>query len=221
MKILILTSSFEGTLPADLSKKYTIFSTNWGICHGVPIDYYFCSIAEPSLINEINKRSNLIKNWMITDNVKSSLNIDLPKGSVNNLFNFLQNIDFLGKKHIRPKQERNTLHLPTSGVQMIYAAASYKPTELLIKGINLYSTKNSNGGYKIYGNTFLENPYLMKNKPHNLYTDLLFIYSSFGNLVRLNSLITCDSEILNEILKNVRNGVPLKACYSQILKKFY
>lgn len=221
MKILILSSSFEGNLTPIIKENYTIFSANWGICYGVPIDYYFCSTVEPLLINEINKKHNLIKNWMITQNVKNSLSFSPPVDSVQNLFDFLQTIDSLGKKHMLPKNKRNGLNLPTTGVQMIYAASKYSPKEVFIRGINLYTVKNSNGGYKIHGNTFLENPYLMKNKPHSLRTDLLFIYSSFKRLIESDTLISCDSKILTEILEDVNRNVSMETCYNKILKKYY
>lgn len=220
MNILILTSSFEKNPNALLNNRTLVFSANWGILHNIPIDYYFCSTDEPLLISQIIKSNKLIKTWVITKNIKDKLNIAHDQNTIP-LFEFLQNCGPLGKIHMHPKKIRKNLDLPTTGVQMIYSMLKYMPSKLIIRGINLYSNKNSNGGYKIYGNTFLENPYIMQNKPHSLKTDLSFIYEAFTGLLKNGTIIDSDSEVIIEILNNIKNNISLTDCYATILKKYY
>jgi lipopolysaccharide biosynthesis glycosyltransferase len=220
-KILILTSSFDGDLSPFLGEDFTIFSTNWGICHGIKIDYYFCSADDPALISELNRRSDIIDTLVVTNNIKKKLSKLFESKKKENIFDFLKkNISF-AKNHILPKSERGNVNLPTSGVQMICAAANFPITELFIRGVNLYSLKNSNGGYKLYGTTQFENPYILSTKPHDLRTDIFLIYLAFKKLIEKSVNIDCDSDVLNELFECVKNKIPVQQTYELLIKKFY
>ena len=220
-KILILTSSFEGDLVPFSNEEFMVFSTNWGICHGITIDYYFCSADEPELVSKINANYHLIKKWLITDSIKNKLCSNIDPQTISNIFDFFSTRNLIGKFHVLPKSRRGNLNLPTSGVQMICAAADFSISQLSIRGVNLYSMKNSNGGYKLHGNTYLENPYNLSTKPHDLATDLGLLYLAFKKLVSQSIEIDTDAPILNDLLELVKKDTPVHLCQEIISKKYY
>jgi lipopolysaccharide biosynthesis glycosyltransferase len=185
----------------DSNKKINgrIMTTNWGIEIDFPkIDYYICSVNEPELIKTINRNHKKIDKFLITNNLVKNLNFD----NFNHieLFEYIRNIGKLGNVHMHSKKERGKLNLPTSGIQMIYIASFMKLTKLNILGINLYTIKDENGDYKSLCPTSKENPYTLKEKPHDIETDLIFIIDSFKRLISSKVEINVDSNILELIL---------------------
>jgi hypothetical protein len=199
----IVTSSYSDLNFKDIKGK--IITTNWGIDLGMPnIDYYVCSTLDDNLIKSINRSNSNIKNWLITNNLKSKLQ------SVEyyiDLFEYMRNLGNLGEMHMKSKESRGNLDLPTSGVQLIYISSYMDISELNIYGINLYTIKDKSGNYKKIGTTMNENPYTMNSKPHSIKTDIEFIVDSFKRLLNNGVKIKSDSKILNDILNFVKKGM--------------
>lgn len=200
----LITSSYSDLNISNISGK--IMTTNWGIDLNLPkIDYYVCSVDESDLNLAIKRSRSKIDRWLVTTNIKEKL--DIQYESVVDLFEYARGLGKLGKIHMLPKKQRGELDLPTSGVQMLYIASFMSVSELNIYGINLYTVKDEFGNYKRIGSTRSENPYAMSSKPHSLETDIKFITDSFRRLLDRGVQITCDSQIMLDILKMVKSGL--------------
>jgi len=180
-----------------------IMTANWGIISKLPkIDYYICSTIDLDLFRNIKASQLKPRVHMLTYNVKDKLGID---NSINH-FEYMGSLGNLGKMHMRSKEARKSLNLPTSGVQMIYMASYADITELNIYGINLYTESDGDGNYKKIGSSSKDNPYLMKNKPHDLATDILFLNDSFNRLMSKNIKINVDTKALETVRDMVAGG---------------
>jgi hypothetical protein len=212
----IVTSSCDPMNLQDLKGK--IMTTNWGISMGLRnIDYYVCSVTEPSLLKEINKLSRSVDTWMVTNNVKNRITTNSIKWV--NLFKFMNQLGALGSIHMKEKKLRNGLNLPTSGAQMIYIASFMNIKVLNIQGVNLYTIKDVNGNYKKIGDTAKENPYSMSSKPHDIRTDVTFISDSFKRLINRGSNIIVDSDILKDIISMCRDQLSNSTIADNIRKR--
>jgi hypothetical protein len=220
MDINLITSSCK---ESDLPKNSDIIiSSNWAFLYNVKVDYYLCSTLDLDLLNAIISKKFSPSNWLITQNVLNYFqNNNFSITTSINLFSTLQKISYLGKKHIQPKNLRGSLDLPTTGVQMIYFASSFKCNSINIFGINLYTKKVTNGGYKEFGTTYLENPYIMNTKPHSFKTDLMFIFESFHRCIKNKIKINADSEILNDSFNLIKLNKSYEYCLHYLNKKYY
>jgi hypothetical protein len=216
-KLSIITSSYDSV--SDIHNELNgsqIMTTNWGIKLSLPkIDYYLCSVGDTDLINAIKSSTTFPKVYMLTDNVKNQLAVTHSIDP----FKYMRKLGSLGKSHMLDKKNRGPKDLPTSGVQLVYIASFMDISHLNIYGINLYTKIDSLGNYKNIGTTSKENPYVMKKKPHNLYTDILFLHDSFRRIIKNNISVNIDNYTLqsvynmtllnlsaDEIFQNIKNS---------------
>lgn len=208
----IVTTSYSDLNIKNIKGK--IITTNWGIDLGIfNIDYYVCSTLDDNLIKSINRSNSNVKKWLITNNLKSKLqSVDYYI----DLFDYIRKLGNLGELHMKSKNSRGNLDLPTSGVQLIYISSYMDISELNIYGINLYTIKDKSGNYKKIGTTMSENPYTMDNKPHSIKTDIEFITDSFKRLLNNGVIVKSDSKILNDILSFVKKGMSTSKIINKI-----
>jgi alpha-N-acetylglucosamine transferase len=211
---LILTSS--SNLPSDYMM-YETYTTNWGHKILARPDFYFCCTSESPLMESIISSKLSPKRWIISDSVNRSISNKIKITNRYEIFNHVGSLGDLGKIHLIPSHRRDT---PSTGVQMIYYASFKNYSKIKIRGINLYTVRNSNGGYKNFGDTYMENPYKMDSKPHSIETDIRFVFDSFQRFISRGTIVDCDSEILNDILE-MSKGASITECIEKIKNKFY
>jgi len=198
----------------NLINNFPIFRSNWFFEDKITkisknIFGFFFTINEFNLIDKF-KKSNATTQFSFT--------IGKYIKDINNSFNFWKFLDFIpiSKKHLQPKHKRDGCNLPTTGLQMLIFAASFKPKKIIIAGLDFYQNdvnKKIKGIGSQYDN---ENPYLSSKKPHDLKTDYLFLIESIKHATNTKFEVL-GNEKLSAIIENIQENVNLSS--NEILKK--
>ncbi len=194
-------------------------TSNWGALLKLDkIDYYICSVIDNAMLHDICKSDISPRLWMLTDNVKNKI----PQSSKNyiNLFKYMNSLCPLGNKHIKSKEIRGNIDLPTTGIQMIYLASFMDVSSVNIYGINLYTKKDKHGNYKNIGSTSKENPYIMLDKPHSIETDIEFIIAAFNNFICNKVILLLEDGPLSDIYGYMKNNMVPDNIIKKIVSKY-
>jgi hypothetical protein len=122
-------------------------------------------------LNSSNRTMKYIFAPSITENHKQRL--AKKKFKFISSWDISKNSSVVAKKHLKPKKERGNLNLPTTGINMFHFTCLLNPKNVHLCGIDMYQqgTKENSDFSKFK----YDDPYLMKCKPHDLKTDIMFI----------------------------------------------